>query len=123
MKMERQIAKVVQKPWGHEKIWAMVDGKYLGKTITINGGHRLSRQYHVKKEETIYVIEGTLHLELGQDKDGMPEKLAILNPGDYFHIRPGLIHRFCATNNQVTLCEVSTYYPDDVVRLNDDYGR
>ena len=121
--MEKQLAKIVKKPWGHEKIWGMVDGKYLGKTITINAGQRLSRQYHVKKEETIYIIEGTLHLELGQDSDGIPEKTVVMGPGDYFHIRPGLIHRFCATNNHVSLCEVSTYYPDDVVRLDDDYGR
>ena len=60
--MKKEEAKIVEKPWGHEKIWAIVDGKYLGKTINIKGGHRLSRQYHVKKEETIYVVEGTLHL-------------------------------------------------------------
>ncbi len=116
--------KIVKKPWGQEEIWGLVEDKYLGKTITIDQGHRLSRQYHKTKEETIYVIKGALRLEIGwNDSSKEPEKIQILELGEFFHIRPGLIHRFCAHNGPVTLCEVSTYYPDDVVRLDDDYGR
>ena len=105
-----------------EEIWGHVPGKYLGKTITINEGHRLSRQFHKNKEESIYVIKGTLRLEIGWANE-KPETIEIMTPGDHFHIHPGLIHRFCAHEGAVSLCEVSTYYPEDVVRLDDDYGR
>ena len=114
--------KIAKKPWGLEEIWGSVEGKYLGKTITINEGHQLSRQFHKEKEESIYVIRGSLKLEIGWE-NGEPEIIYVMNPGDFFHIQPGLIHRFCAHEGAVALCEVSTYYPDDVVRLEDDYGR
>lgn len=122
---------IVTKPWGWEEIWGNVPGKYLGKTIHINMNNRLSLQYHEEKEETIYVIRGILTLiikEWQENDDRMPngalvEKKIKLGPGECFHIKPNLIHRFCAEKGDVVLSEVSTYHPKDVIRLEDDYNR
>jgi mannose-6-phosphate isomerase-like protein (cupin superfamily) len=100
-------AAIIDKPWGHEEIWAQ-SSRYAGKILVINKGHRLSRQYHNVKEETIMVLEGTLVCEEG------PRSV-----GD----RPGTIHRFCAEETDVRLVEVSTSEIQDVVRLEDDYRR
>ena len=113
------MSKFIDKPWGNEEIWADCSS-YLGKIITINPGCRLSRQYHEKKEETIRVLDGILRLEVGSN-DSM--RIEVLNPGDTFHVKPGTIHRFCAEQVEVKLLEVSTYHPNDVVRLDDDYNR
>lgn len=110
--------RIVQKPWGHEKIWAETD-KYLGKILYLNSGHRLSRQYHEVKCETIMVLSGTFHLELG----AAGENTIIMESGDSYDIRPGTIHRFCAKDHNVSILEVSTPEIDDVVRLSDDYIR
>lgn len=122
---------IITKPWGWEEIWGNVPGKYLGKTLHINMNNRLPLQYHEKKEETIYVIRGVLTLitkQLQDTDDRMPNNQLVeikqkLGPGEYFHITPGTIHRFCADKGDVVLTEVSTYYFDDVVRLEDDYNR
>ena len=111
--------KIVPKPWGKELIWAETND-YVGKLITINHGTRLSRQYHKLKEETIYVVYGTMLLEIGE-KDNIEQFK--LTRGENFHIAPGLIHRFCAPYGDVELMEVSTPHLDDVVRLEDDYKR
>jgi len=111
--------RVVLKPWGQEVIWAETKD-YVGKLISIDHGHKLSRQYHEKKEETIYVLYGSLSLEVGEG-DEMQE--IILKKRECFHIVPGLVHRFCAPYGDVELMEVSTPYLDDVVRLEDDYKR
>ncbi len=113
--------KIVKKPWGFESIWALTSD-YVGKMIHIEKGHRLSRQKHIKKEETIQVVSGVLTLEVG-DPDQKAYQELKLGPGDTFHITPGLIHRFCAYDNPVKICEVSTPHLDDVVRLADDYKR
>ena len=113
------MSKFIEKPWGNEEIWAECEA-YLGKIITINPGFRLSRQYHVNKEETIRVLEGVLRLEVGVHDD---LKVEFLIPGESFHVKPGTIHRFCAEQVEVKLLEVSTYHPNDVVRLEDDYNR
>ena len=106
----------VEKPWGHEIRWAITE-KYLGKILHINAGQQLSLQYHEIKDESIYVLEGTLIV-----KDG--ERAVILEEGDAMRIKPGTVHRFCAPNGtHVKLIEVSTPDIDDVVRLEDDYGR
>ena len=112
----------VTKPWGHEIRFAQTE-KYLGKILYIAKGHRLSRQYHEVKDETIFVLEGTLILEIGEPgKEG--HKIEMLHYGDRQRIQPGVIHRFCAPDNSsVTLVEVSTSEIDDVVRLEDDYKR
>jgi mannose-6-phosphate isomerase-like protein (cupin superfamily) len=112
--------KIVNKPWGHEKIWAHSE-KYVGKVLVINPGHRLSRQYHEIKDESIYVMTGTLMLELG-DESNLTRK--VLRIGDHFRIKPGTIHRFANESGSiVALMEVSTPELDDVVRLSDDYSR
>lgn len=116
--------KKVEKPWGHEIRWA-VNEKYLGKLLFIKGGHRLSKQYHEIKDETIYVLEGELLLELGPHMS-VPDQEAVkevVKQGESRRIHPGVIHRFCADKTDVVLIEVSTPEIDDVVRLQDDYRR
>jgi len=109
----------VNKPWGGEEIFAHNE-RYVGKILHIKEGHRLSKQFHKIKDETIYVMEGRLQLEIGDEG----QKIMILRQGDAFHITPGTIHRFCAYCNQdVRLFEVSTPELDDIVRLEDDYDR
>jgi mannose-6-phosphate isomerase-like protein (cupin superfamily) len=109
--------RIVKKPWGHEEIWAETP-KYVGKYLHIEPGHRLSRQYHEKKEETLRVISGKLLLEIGAGSDMIQDTLS---EGDVYHVNPGTVHRFCATTEKVVLVEVSTPELDDVVRLEDDY--
>tara|TARA_Y100000114_G_C11683776_1_gene289956 strand:- start:538 stop:870 length:333 start_codon:yes stop_codon:yes gene_type:complete len=107
---------IVKKPWGHEIRWAVND-KYLGKILHINAGSRLSLQYHEQKDETIYVLDGTAIIEL----DG---RTHTLYQGESLRIDPGQVHRFCAPQEtHVRLIEVSTPEIDDVVRVEDDYGR
>lgn len=113
----------VSKPWGHEIRFAITE-KYLGKILYIAKDKRLSRQYHAQKDETIFVLEGTLILELGTPKKDGSVETVILNYGDRYRIKPGVIHRFTAPSDKsVTLVEVSTPEIDDVIRLEDDYGR
>ena len=107
----------IEKPWGSEVLFAHTD-KYVGKILTINKGHRSSRQYHNMKDETIYVSEGTLSLELGAD-DNITE--VQLNKGHAFRIEPGVVYRLCATVDCVKIIEVSTPEIDDVVCLEDNY--
>ena len=108
--------KRIDKPWGHEIIWA-VTPDYVGKILHINAGHRLSKQYHQIKEETVYVLEGTLY---NYEDDGSITKVL---PGNAFHVNVGQIHRFGANQSHVRLVEVSTPHLEDVVRLVDDYDR
>ena len=110
----------IEKPWGYEEIWAETD-KYLGKMLIILPGHRLSLQYHEKKEETVYVMSGKLIVWLSEDENN---KL-ILNKGTTYHVKPGQVHRFGAPKGSVLtkLIEVSTPELDDVVRIKDDYQR
>ena len=107
--------KTVKKPWGKEE-WIAHSEKYVGKIIHINPGKRLSRQYHRIKHETVYVAEGELILELENEK-------ILLNKGESFEIPQKTIHRFGADKKKVRIFEVSTPEVDDVVRLEDDYGR
>lgn len=110
--------KKVDKPWGHELIWAHTD-KYVGKILHINAGHSLSRQYHLRKEETLMVQNGEMRIEIGDDKHMI---VSSMMPGSVYHITPGTIHRMIAVTD-VDVIEVSTPELDDVVRLQDDYGR
>lgn len=115
--------KKIDKPWGHEIIWAEGD-TYIGKIIYINAGHKLSRQYHQEKEETILVKAGVLYLEdCGYYPDIKPPSILKLLPGESFHVLPGRIHRFIADETNVELIEVSSVELEDVVRLEDDYCR
>ena len=108
--------KKIEKPWGHEIIWAETQ-EYVGKLLHITAGCRLSKQYHEIKEETVYVISGILY---NYEEDGSITKIL---PGNAFHVNVGQIHRFGAMESNVTLIEVSTPYLDDVIRLEDDYDR
>ena len=110
----------VDKPWGHEEHFALVDGKYCGKTLHIRAGHALSLQYHEVKEETVCVQSGRLLLLVGKDPDAL-EEFELL-PGEAVHLAPGVIHRMTALVDTVVL-EASTTQLWDVVRLEDRYGR
>ncbi len=109
----------VEKPWGHEVIWAHT-GRYTGKLLCIRAGHALSYQFHRIKEETIYVLSGTLLLHWSDD-DSDPS-VDEYGPGTCFHVRTGMRHRFEAKDD-VVLLEASTPELDDIVRLDDRYGR
>ena len=111
-----------EKPWGHELLWAR-SSRYAGKILFIKKGHRLSRQYHNAKEETIMVLDGQLVCEEGPSKENSEIIRHVMDPGDTFHITPGTVHRFCAEMGDVRLVEVSTPELGDVVRLEDDYSR
>lgn len=111
--------RIVPKPWGEERIFAE-GGRYAGKLLLIRQGEALSFQYHVRKEETIHVLEGTLGLHV--ERDGARAELR-LSPGEIFHVVPGTKHRMHAPDGDVLLVEVSTPELDDVVRLEDRYGR
>ena len=114
--------KIIKKPWGYEEIWAQTD-QYVGKRIYIKSGHKLSKQYHRKKEETIFVTSGILSIEIEYSFEYGEEFTRFLKIGESFHIKPGTIHRFAAERGDVEIIEVSTTELDDVVRLEDDYGR
>jgi len=109
----------VEKPWGYEIIWARTE-RYVGKILHIDAGAALSYQYHRVKEETIDVLSGVLTLHVSQDDS--PPRVLELREGDSFHITPGLRHRFEAKGS-VDLLEASPPELDDVVRLEDRYGR
>ena len=109
----------VDKPWGYERIWSRTE-RYVGKVLVIEAGRRLSLQRHVVKDESILVLSGRLRLTLEDDAG----RLAVeeLGPGETRHVRPGRVHRFEAVE-RCELVEVSTPELDDVIRLEDDYGR
>jgi D-lyxose ketol-isomerase len=123
----------IEKPWGYEVIFARSKNSgYIGKLLFIDAGERLSMQYHEQKEETILVKTGTLYLQtVGEisDKADINKLMEsayreiVLVPGDVYHIPPFLSHRFAAKEEDVELIEVSTHQLNDIVRLNDDYGR
>ena len=109
----------VDKPWGHELIWVLTD-RYCGKVIVIETGRRLSLQYHERKDESVYVISGRLRLHLEDDAGVMTVRE--LGPGDSARVPVGRRHRFEAVQ-RVELIEVSTPELDDVIRVEDDFGR
>ena len=109
----------VEKPWGWELVWAETEA-YVGKVLFVKAGHALSLQYHEVKDEAWLVQDGRATLELGE----VGEPLATLEiaAGDTFRYRPGTVHRVTAIED-LTIVEVSTPHLDDVVRLEDQYGR
>lgn len=118
--MANRTGERVDKPWGHELIWAHAD-RYVGKKIVIEAGQRLSLQYHERKDESILVLKGTLRLHYGATREGVEQ--IDLEPGQFAHIETGAVHRFEALAERVELVEVSTPELGDVVRLEDDYDR
>jgi mannose-6-phosphate isomerase-like protein (cupin superfamily) len=111
-------AKRVDKPWGYELHWARTD-RYVGKIIHVNAGHALSLQYHNVKDETIFLWSGRLLFEIQEDGRLVSREM---RPGERVHITPGTIHRMTALEDSDIL-EASTPELDDVVRLEDRYGR
>jgi mannose-6-phosphate isomerase-like protein (cupin superfamily) len=115
----RVSARVVDKPWGHEEIFAET-ANYVGKILFIREGEALSLQYHEIKEETLRILDGKLELVTGEDENHLESHY--LEAGAVFHIAPGTLHRMIGTSD-CRLLEVSTNHLDDVVRLDDRYGR
>ena len=109
----------VEKPWGWELVWAETES-YVGKLLHVRAGQALSLQYHEVKDEAWLVQEGRASLELGE-VGGELETVEI-GPGDTFRYRPRTVHRVTAIDD-LTIVEISTNHLDDVVRLEDHYGR
>jgi quercetin dioxygenase-like cupin family protein len=116
--MEVTHAQRIDKPWGHELLWALT-GSYAGKILHVRAGECLSRQFHITKDEYQYVLSGQVVVELGEQHDA---RCRTLVEGEGLHIPAGLVHRLLAISD-ATVLEVSTPELDDVVRLEDDYGR
>jgi mannose-6-phosphate isomerase-like protein (cupin superfamily) len=116
---EGSLPRRVEKPWGHEIIWAHAE-HYVGKLIVLETGKRLSFQYHEAKDEWIYVLSGRLLLTLEDDAGVMEERE--LGPGEGAHVAVLRKHRFAAIET-CSLIEVSTPELHDVIRLEDDFGR
>jgi mannose-6-phosphate isomerase len=110
----------VDKPWGYELIWALTD-EYCGKILFVRAGESLSLQFHREKDESWFVHSGRAQLELGSPGDKSPNS-EVVGAGAAFRIRPGTIHRVKALED-TTIIEVSTPQIEDVVRLEDEYGR
>lgn len=108
------LPEIVVKPWGYELIWANTD-KYLGKILHINKDNSLSLQFHEEKDETIYVLSGTIKLQLEDES-------ILLRTGQGYRIYPKIKHRMTALVDSEVL-EASTAHPNDVIRLEDDYNR
>jgi len=112
--------KKVDKPWGHEVIFAITE-RYAGKLLFVKAGESLSLQFHNVKDESWYVLEGRAELELAAPGERVLGR-EIVGPGASFRLHPGTVHRVSAIED-TTILEVSTPELDDVVRLEDRYGR
>ena len=109
----------VEKPWGYELIWAHTRD-YVGKILHIRAGESLSLQYHERKDETIFLLEGEMTFWAGPSAERLEE--VSLRAGEGFHVTPGTVHRMEAVTD-CDILEASTPHLDDVVRLRDRYGR
>ncbi|MGZ4359932.1 MAG: cupin domain-containing protein [Gaiellaceae bacterium] len=110
----------VEKPWGYEIIWAETED-YVGKILFVRGGYSLSLQFHNRKDEAWYVQSGRAEVELGAAGDTFTTH-EVVGAGTAFHLTPGTVHRITALED-TTVLEVSTPHLDDIVRLEDLYGR
>ena len=111
--------KRVDKPWGYELVFAVTE-RYCGKVIFVRAGEQLSLQFHREKDETIYLQSGRAEFEIG-DPGGTLD-IEVVAPGRAFHLAAGTVHRIRALEDTVLL-EVSTPEIEDIVRLEDRYGR
>jgi quercetin dioxygenase-like cupin family protein len=111
----------VEKPWGHEIWWARTE-RYVGKILHVKAGESLSLQYHNVKDETILIQSGRMLFETKRAGDSGELQRIEMNPGDVFHITPGTVHRMTGLTD-CDIVEVSTPELEDVVRLEDRYGR
>ena len=109
----------VEKPWGHELIWAETD-LYVGKILHVNAGEALSVQMHEVKDETLHLLTGEIRLEVGPSPDGLED--VRLGAGESFRVTPRTVHRIVAVTDADVL-EASTPHLEDVVRFQDRYGR
>jgi mannose-6-phosphate isomerase len=109
----------VEKPWGYELIYAHTD-KYVGKVLFVKKGSRLSLQYHRVKDESMIIYKGEVELHYGLDDSRLSAQT--LGEGDCIRLKPGMRHRLRALEDTYIL-EASTPELDDVVRVQDDYGR
>lgn len=109
----------VEKPWGYELIWARTD-HYIGKLLHVRAGHALSLQYHERKDETIHLLRGELRFQAGPSATELRD--VPFPPGTSYHIPPGIVHRMEAITD-CDILEASTPDLEDVVRLEDRYGR
>jgi len=112
--------RTVEKPWGSELIWAVTE-HYAGKILFVKAGESLSLQFHNVKDEAWYVLEGRALLEIGRAGDSILDEVHIV-AGEAYHFPPGTVHRVRAVED-TRILEVSTPQLDDVVRLEDNYGR
>ena len=112
--------RIVQKPWGHETIWAVTE-HYVGKVLHIKAGESLSLQYHTTKDEVIHVLRGEMTYRVG-DSPTSPLREVSLKAGESYRNEPGHVHQMIAVTD-CDLLEASTPHLDDVVRLTDRYGR
>jgi mannose-6-phosphate isomerase len=110
----------VEKPWGSELLWAQTE-RYAGKILFVRAGESLSLQFHNVKDESWYVLEGRAHLEIGRKGDPILDEVVIA-AGEAYHFPPGTVHRVKGIED-TRILEVSTPELDDVVRLEDRYGR
>ncbi len=114
----------VEKPWGYELHWAKTD-RYVGKLIHVNAGHALSLQYHNQKDETIFLWSGRMLFEIAEGHEGTAGGSLTkreMKPGESVHVVPKTVHRMTAITD-CDIFEVSTPELQDVVRLEDRYGR
>jgi len=117
--MESKLPRKTEKPWGYELLFAHTS-KYAGKVIFVKKGHRLSLQYHEKKDETLYIYEGKALLDIEGSDGRMVSK--VVQPGECIVVPSFTKHRLKAIED-TTFLEASTPELDDVVRVEDDYGR
>jgi len=117
--MTEELPRKIEKPWGYEVLFAH-SPKYASKIIFIKKGHRVSLQYHEKKDESMYIYQGKVKIEIEGADGGMTSYIA--QPGHSIRIPPPTKHRLEAIED-TTIFEVSTPELDDVVRVEDDYGR
>ena len=116
--MKSDVRKVA-KPWGYELIFAHTDS-YAGKILHVDAGEALSLQYHEVKDETLYLLSGKYELTIGTPHN---IKVVQVEPGDSYRVTPGTYHRMVAGITGCDIVEVSTPELDDIVRLDDRYGR
>ena len=110
----------IDKPWGYELLWAHAE-QYVGKVLFVRAGCSLSLQFHRVKDESWYVQSGRAELQLGDVGQAVLNR-EVVGPGASFRFPPGTVHRVTAIED-TTILEVSTPHLDDVVRLEDRYGR
>jgi mannose-6-phosphate isomerase len=110
----------VDKPWGYELIWAETDD-YVGKILFVKAGESLSLQFHRQKDESWLVYSGRARVEMAAPGEKLPQA-EVVGAGAAFRIKPGTVHRVTGVED-TTIIEVSTPFLEDVVRLEDRYGR